>query len=73
MIDSNNRVINNNFWKTTRPNSALQDSREPAKGFLRSLWTIWARVLKRFGQPWPKLRLLFLKKNFHVCVEDRVT
>jgi len=63
MVDINNAVINNNLRKTPKPKFALQNSHKPAKGFLRRLWTIWARVLKTSRQPWSRLRLLCLKKE----------
>jgi len=46
-----NAVINSNLWKAPRPDFALQNSHGKAKGFLRSLWTIWALTLKSFASP----------------------
>ena len=49
--NNNNAVINGNLWKTPRPYFALQNSQGQAKGFRRSLWTIWAIALKIFASP----------------------
>jgi hypothetical protein len=49
---NNNTVSDNNLWKTARPYFAIQNSHGHAKGFLRSLWAIWACALIKVRQPW---------------------
>ena len=50
-INNNNAVISYNLWKTARPYFVLQNSRGHAKGFLRSLCTIWHACSKSFASP----------------------
>jgi hypothetical protein len=42
------------LWKAPRIYFAIQNSNEYMKGFLRSLWTIWARTHKKVRQPWAR-------------------
>lgn len=52
-----NKVINNNLWKTLKwPYFAVQYSHGHAIGFLWNLYTIWARALRKFIQPWSRGR-----------------
>ena len=42
--------MNNNLGRYQRPYFALQNSHGQAKEFLRKLYKIWARALKKFRQ-----------------------
>jgi len=59
--NNNNAVISNNLCATPRPYFALKNSPGHAKGFLRSLWTIWARASKIFASPVMRAKTLLLE------------
>jgi hypothetical protein len=50
-INNNNTVISDNLWKTARLYFVFQNSSGRAKGFLRSLCTIWHACSKSFASP----------------------